>query len=222
VSAMLDREVLELLREDPDLLAIADAVVVTQRAEPQRRGGTWRLLGVAAVVAVAAVIAVVAPWHGHGNGLIDRALAAVGHGRVLHAVIESDAPNEQVVNLDYASTLSDAAGVTPGRTQDGLSLMPLLADPAATLPRNGFVIEHHAVRDQVPDFCGVRDHNWMYAQYSDGEEELYDLNPASPTYDPYQLQNQASNPAFSATLNAERAKAHTLCDPPPPGWVWHH
>lgn len=99
MSAMLDREVLELLREDPDLLAIADAVVVTQRAEPQRRGGTWRLLGVAAVAAVAAVIAAVAPWHGHGNGLIDRALAAVGHGRVLHAVIESDAPNEQVVNL---------------------------------------------------------------------------------------------------------------------------
>ncbi|HEY1514428.1 MAG TPA: hypothetical protein VGF66_11825 [Gaiellaceae bacterium] len=55
---------------------------MTQRAEPQRRGGTRRLLGVAAVVAVAAVIAVVAPWHGHGNGLIDRALAAVGHGRV--------------------------------------------------------------------------------------------------------------------------------------------
>jgi arylsulfatase A-like enzyme len=138
------------------------------------------------------------------------------------APVAGETSTEQVVNLDYASTLSDAAGVTPGRTQDGLSLMPLLTDPAATLPRNGFVIEHHAVRDQVPDFCGVRDHDWMYAQYSNGDEELYDLNPASPTYDPYQLENQASNPAFNAPLVAERAKAHSLCDPPPPGWVWHH
>jgi arylsulfatase A-like enzyme len=130
---------------------------------------------------------------------------------------------EQVVNLDYASTLSDAAGVSPGLPQDGLDLMPLLADPgSATLPRDGFVIEHHAVRDQVPDFCGVRDHHWTYAQYADGEEELYDLDPASPTYDRYQLTNVASNSSFSSVLSAERAKAHTLCDPPPPGWVWHH
>jgi arylsulfatase A-like enzyme len=130
--------------------------------------------------------------------------------------------NEQVVNLDYASTLSEAAGVAPGRPQDGMSLMPLVANPSATLARDGFVIEHHAVNDQVPDFCGVRDHNWTYAQYVDGEEELYDLNPSSATYDPYQLQNQASNPVFGATLNAERSKAHTLCDPAPPGWNWHH
>jgi N-acetylglucosamine-6-sulfatase len=136
--------------------------------------------------------------------------------------VAGETADEQVVNLDYASTLTDAAGVVPGRSQDGLSLMPLVADPSATLARDGFVIEHHAVRDQVPDFCGVRDHNWMYAQYSDGEEELYDLNPSSQTYDPYQLQNQASNGAFSSALNTMRAKAHTLCDPPPPGWVWHH
>ncbi len=74
-----------------------------------------------------------------------------------HAVA-GDTANEQVVNLDYASTLSDVAGVTPGLPQDGVSLMPLVADPTATLPRNGFVIEHHALKDDVPDFCGVRDH----------------------------------------------------------------
>src|SRR5262249_39295991 len=105
---------------------------------------------------------------------------------------------------------------------DGMSLMPLVADPAATLPRNGFVIEHHAVKDGVPDFCGVRDHHWMYTQYADGEEELYSLNPTRQTDDPLQLQNLASNDRFAGPLRVERVKAHTLCDPPPPGWVWHH
>lgn len=71
------------------------------RTEQMRRrvGVPWRLLAVAAVIAVAAALAVVAPWHGHGDGLIDRALAAVGHGPVLHAVVEFDSPHETVVNL---------------------------------------------------------------------------------------------------------------------------
>jgi arylsulfatase A-like enzyme len=138
------------------------------------------------------------------------------------AAVAGETADEQVVNLDYASTLADVAGVTPGLSQDGVSLMPLVTDPSATLARDGFVIEHHALQDQVPDFCGVRDHDWMYAQYSNGDEELYDLDPNSPNYDQYQLQNQASNPAFSGPLDTMRDKAHTLCDPPPPGWVWHH
>ena len=92
-----DREVVELLRDDPDLLAIADAVVETQ--PPTRISYAWRLLAVAAVVGAVIVLAVVAPWHGHGKGLVGRALAAVGQGPVLHAVIESDVPNETIVNL---------------------------------------------------------------------------------------------------------------------------
>ncbi|HEY2776738.1 MAG TPA: hypothetical protein VGI77_02455 [Gaiellaceae bacterium] len=92
-----DREVVELLREDPDLLAIADAVVATQAPKPTSHA--WRLLAVAALVGAAIVLAIVAPWHGHGNGLVGRALAAVGQGAVLHAVIESEVPNEKIVTL---------------------------------------------------------------------------------------------------------------------------
>ena len=57
------------------------------------------LLVLAAVIAAAAVTVIVAPWHGRGNGPIDRAPAAVGHGPVLHTVIESDVPRETVVTL---------------------------------------------------------------------------------------------------------------------------
>ena len=94
---MPDREVAELLRDDPDLLAIADAIVATQPA--RRSSRTWRALTVAAVLAAAVAIAVVAPWRGHGDDLVGRALAAVGQGPVLHAVITSEVPNETVVNL---------------------------------------------------------------------------------------------------------------------------
>jgi hypothetical protein len=100
VSAVLDREVVELLRDDPDLLALADAIVATQHADIRHGARVpWRLLAVAAVIVIAVVVAVAAPWHGHGNGLVDRALAAVGRGPVLHAVIETDVPRETAVNL---------------------------------------------------------------------------------------------------------------------------
>jgi hypothetical protein len=59
----------------------------------------YRLLAGAAVLASAVVLAVAAPWHGHGRGLVGRALAAVGQGSVLHAVITSDVPNETIVTL---------------------------------------------------------------------------------------------------------------------------
>lgn len=75
------------------------AIVATRPVKVRRRSGTWRLLVAAAVVAGAAAVAVVAAWHGHGNGPTDRALAALGSGQVLHAVIESEVPNESVVKL---------------------------------------------------------------------------------------------------------------------------
>jgi hypothetical protein len=97
VSAGPDREVVELLRDEPDLLAIADAVVATQ--PPTRTSHGWRLFAVAAVVGAVIVLGMVAPWHGHGQALVGRALAAVGQGQVLHVVIASDVPNETVVTL---------------------------------------------------------------------------------------------------------------------------
>lgn len=89
---MQDREVLEVLRDEPELLAIADAIHGAQAGtQAGRRGGHWQrraLLGAVAVAAVAA-IPLFAPWGGSGrNPIIDRALAAVpDHGPVLHLVI---------------------------------------------------------------------------------------------------------------------------------------
>lgn len=54
-------------------------------------------------------------------------------------------------------------------------------------------------------------------QYSTGEEELYDL-----TTDPFELQNEAGNPAYAGDVAALRVRDHQLCQPVPPGFLWTH
>ena len=99
-SAFADLEVIELLAERPDLLAIADAVAATQRTQPVRRSGRLpvRLVAVAAVLGVAVAVALVSPWSGRG-GLVDRALAAIGSGEVIHVVETAEVPGASVVDL---------------------------------------------------------------------------------------------------------------------------
>jgi hypothetical protein len=94
----LDREIVELLADEPELLAIADAIAATQpRVRPRRR---WPRLAVlaAAVAAVAAVFAAI-PRGGGETALLPHALAAVGRGPVVHARIEAELPGTNVVEL---------------------------------------------------------------------------------------------------------------------------
>ena len=101
---LADFEVVELLRDEPTLLAIADAVAATQAlpADARRR----RLLVLpgllaAAVVAVALAVAVVraAPWQRASDAVAERALAAVGERPVVHAVLEARDPHASLVEL---------------------------------------------------------------------------------------------------------------------------
>ena len=93
----LDAEVIELLRDSPELLAIADAIYATQ-AQFARRRPTMRLAAVAAVVGLAVALALVSPWSGRGS-LVDRALAAIGSGEVVHVVQTAELPDQAVVDL---------------------------------------------------------------------------------------------------------------------------
>jgi hypothetical protein len=89
-EVFFDDELVELLATEPELLAVADAIAETQqRGLPQ----TWlSRAGIAAVAAAAIVgLLVSAPWqHRHAPSLVDRALAAVGTGPIIHAVIETE------------------------------------------------------------------------------------------------------------------------------------
>lgn len=93
----LDAEVIELLRDSPELLAIADAISATQ-AQPARRHPPMRLAAVAAVIGLVVALALVSPWSGRGS-LVDRALAAIGSGEVIHVVQTREDPGRTLLDL---------------------------------------------------------------------------------------------------------------------------
>ena len=100
-AVRLDPEVVELLRDSPDLLAVADAIAVTQQVPAARRvwRGPLRVAAVAAIVALAALVSLVSPWPGGGGGFVERALAALGAGAVIHVVSAGEVPGQTLVDL---------------------------------------------------------------------------------------------------------------------------
>jgi arylsulfatase A-like enzyme len=122
-----------------------------------------------------------------------------------------------VLNLDIAPTFADAAGVSaPGAVGD--SMLPLLANPSAPW-RDHFLVEHWG-EGGVPPYCAVRTADWKYVLYATGEEELYYLAGSMADGDgPYELENQASNPAnpYHSELLALRSVEQSMCVPEPPG-----
>ena len=65
--SLRDREVLDLLRDEPELLAIADAVSDTQNRPRQLR--PFRAVGAVALAVVAIfVLVLAAPWERGGGG----------------------------------------------------------------------------------------------------------------------------------------------------------
>jgi N-acetylglucosamine-6-sulfatase len=118
-----------------------------------------------------------------------------------------------LLNVDFAPTFAAAAGVSaPGA--EGANFLPLLGGNASGW-RTNFLIEHaNATKVQVPAYCAVRNQRYLYVKYETGEQELYDLRN-----DPYELQNQASNPTYSSVRSTLYARMVKLCTPPPPGFT---
>ena len=95
----IDPELADLVRDDPRLVAIADALRETEGIVAPRRRRRLALRGalLAAALCIGLVLALVAPWSNSGNGtLADRALAAIGTLPVLHVVVEL-APQSQLI-----------------------------------------------------------------------------------------------------------------------------
>jgi hypothetical protein len=98
-TSFADAELTELFADEPELLAIADAIAATTTA-PARAHATasapsrLRLAGPAvlsavALVAAAVVVVLVAPWQRAHGTLTDMALAAIGTQPVVHVVMET-------------------------------------------------------------------------------------------------------------------------------------
>jgi hypothetical protein len=96
-AVLRDRELVELLGDHPELLAIADAIAAT--AQVRRRRIPGRLLVASVALAAAAAVALVGPWSASRGGVLQRALAAVSTRSVLHVVLVSPIPETQNVNL---------------------------------------------------------------------------------------------------------------------------
>jgi hypothetical protein len=95
-----DVEVLEALRDQPELLALADAVAETQRlTRRSRRRAVSRSAALVAIGLAALLIAFLWPGSGGGRNIVlDRALAAIGNGPILHLVTRAPI-GERLVNV---------------------------------------------------------------------------------------------------------------------------
>src|SRR5262245_13523804 len=136
-----DREVLDELREDPELLALADAVVETQRIG--RRYRPWGAVTIVALAAALFLLVLASPWDrgGERGSILDRALAAIPTGGpVSHLTIQleqggghafSPVTNEafydkrrglaRVVSRDAGETIAD---YTTRATEDEFTTFP--------------------------------------------------------------------------------------------------
>ncbi len=113
-----------------------------------------------------------------------------------------------VLNIDFASTIAELAGVKPGLPQDGRSLVPLLEGKSPPW-RQDFLVEYlgesQLSNSGPPPFQGIRTKRWLYVEYRNGWRELYDLRN-----DPYELRNRAREPALAATRARLARRLHVL------------
>jgi hypothetical protein len=100
-----DPDLAPVVREEPELAAIADAfreaMITVQQRAPRRR--LRRVYVLAATIAVGLSAGLIASWSGADRaGIVDRALAAIGTRPVLHVVIQAPA-HANVIDLKTAS-----------------------------------------------------------------------------------------------------------------------
>ena len=115
--------------------------------------------------------------------------------------------NRLVSNVDITATIVELAELQPNlQPQDGNSLLPLLDavapnNPAQTPWPDVLLIENLC----GTTFAGVRTTEWKYLENGDGFRELYDL-----VNDPFELKNQAKNPAYASVIPPLAAKLDEL------------
>ncbi|MEO8139286.1 MAG: sulfatase-like hydrolase/transferase, partial [Gemmatimonadota bacterium] len=108
-------------------------------------------------------------------------------------------------NIDLAPTFAAWAGISTPANVNGVSLLPLLSDPA-TPWRSAILVEH--LGTPIPghiDSQGVRTSRYLYNEYINGDRELYDLQ-----LDPLELTNVVNDPAYAATVATLQATLATL------------
>jgi arylsulfatase A-like enzyme len=138
--------------------------------------------------------------------LIVSAPGKAGNGRKTGALAEL---------VDLYPTLADLAGVRSPDYLEGVSLAPVLADPARTVKDAAFT----QVRRGETNGYSVRTDRWRYTSWDEGRqgEQLYDM-----ASDPGEATNLASDPRWAATVAELRQRLRDYAKPsrastaPPP------
>jgi N-acetylglucosamine-6-sulfatase len=100
-----------------------------------------------------------------------------------------------VTNADLAPTILEMADAKPLRVMDGLSLGPLLKDPALLWDRPVAIEGLSPPITLQPEWHGIRTRRFAYFEFVSGGvngAELYDI-----VTDPHQMNNLVLNPAFA-------------------------
>ena len=113
--------------------------------------------------------------------------------------------DELALNIDFAPTMLDLAGLPSRPRMQGRSLVPLLTRPETKL-REDFFYEHlyRTKGHPIERTEGVRTRRWKYIRFIDQKpawEELYDLEA-----DPHETRNLAGDAMHRATLERLRAR----------------
>jgi len=109
--------------------------------------------------------------------------------------------DQLVANIDLAPTIAAITKARPGRVMDGIDLLPLTRDPNVANNRT-LLFESFDINS-----FGLRRGPWSYNVYSDGEDELYNLDD-----DPYQLTSVTDDPdlaSLKASLKADLERLRT-------------
>ncbi|HVM56963.1 MAG TPA: sulfatase [Gaiellaceae bacterium] len=114
--------------------------------------------------------------------------------------------SEPILNVDFAPTIAQLAGVTPASPVDGASFVPFLHHESEPW-RKAYLVEYlgksELSQGGPPPYVGVHTDRYLYVEYRNGWRELYDLRR-----DPWELRNAAFDPAYATV----RASLHTLLD----------
>ena len=109
-----------------------------------------------------------------------------------------------VLNVDFAPTMLELAGVPAPKTMQGRSLVPLLKGESPKDWRTEFFYEHHSVAARIPMSEGVRTERWKYLRWiaeTPVKEELYDLQA-----DPLEERSLLNDAKHAALLAEMRGK----------------
>jgi arylsulfatase A-like enzyme len=136
--------------------------------------------------------------------------------RVPLIIVDPRLPQEQrgktvdalAVNVDFAPTILEWAGLPSENKHQGLSLAALVRGDKVANWRTDFFCEHLLVNPQIPMWEGVRDQRYVYARYFGQKpvfEYLHDLKE-----DPQELRNLALQADSRETLQRMRQRCDKL------------